>query len=315
MTKLVLFCIIYLLNVEIHKKGDDMKKIDYKKAVLDYVIVGIGCILIAFSITSILKPNGLVSGGVTGITIIFEKLLQIKYTYIYYFLSLSVLALARIVLGKKEALRIIALSILLPLIIIIFERLNINLIQNDRMLASVYFGLICGSGVGLVIKRGYSSGGTDTIAKILHNKIFPFISIGGILLGIDGAIIVVSAFIYNLNVALYAIISQIIFMKAADMIIFGLSSRKVKVEIISNKHTEILEYILHSVNRGVSTNEIKGGYMNLNRTKITTICSPRQSMLIKRFIAQYDPDAFVNVLPVISVWGKGVGFESLIDET
>jgi uncharacterized membrane-anchored protein YitT (DUF2179 family) len=291
-----------------------MKKVDYRKSIFDFVIVALGCILIAFAITSILKPNGLVSGGVTGITIILEKVLGINYTYINYFLSLLVLAIAWVVLGKKDALRIITLSVVFPLILIIFERLNFNFIENDRMLASVYFGIICGSGVGLIIKRGYSSGGTDTIAKILHHKLFPFMSIGGILLGIDGLIIAASALVYGKNVALYAIISQIIFMKAIDMVIFGLSSQKVKVEIVSDKHNELLEFILHTVKRGVSTNSIKGGYMNLDRIKITTICSPRESMILKRFIAQNDPDAFVNVLPVVSVWGKGVGFESLIEE-
>lgn len=291
-----------------------MKKVDYRKIILDYIIVGLGCMLIAFAITAILKPNGLVSGGVTGVTVILEKVLRIKYTYINYILSIFVLVIAWVILGKKEALKIINLSIVLPLIIIIFESLNINFIENDRMLASVYFGIVCGSGVGLVIKMGYSSGGTDTIAKILHNKLFPFISIGTILLAIDGVIIAASAFVYSKDVALYAIISQIIFMKAVDIIIFGLSSRKVKVEIISNKHDEILEYILHSVNRGVSTNVIRGGYMKLDRIKIFTICSPRQSMLIKRFISQNDPEAFVTVLPVASVWGKGIGFDSLIEE-
>jgi uncharacterized membrane-anchored protein YitT (DUF2179 family) len=291
-----------------------MKEIDYKKVITDYVIAALGCILIAFAITAILKPNGLISGGLTGVSIITEELTSINYTYINYFLSLMVLAVAWIVLGKKEALRIITLSLAFPLILIAFEKMNIVFIENDRMLASIYFGILCGSGVGLIIKRGFSSGGTDTVAKILHHKLLPFVSIGTILLGIDGVIIVVSALIYGKSIALYAIISQIIFMKAVDSIIFGLSSRKVKVEIISDRHEEILDYILHSVNRGVSSGKIKGGYMNLDRVKISTICSPRESMLIKRFIGQNDPEAFVNVLPVASVWGKGVGFESLIEE-
>jgi len=287
---------------------------NYKKIVLDIIIVTIGCILTAFSITSILKPNGLISGGITGISIILEKFIHIKYTYIYYALSLFVLLSAWLAVGKKEALKIITLSVTFPIILIVLENLNYNFISNDMILGSVYYGIIGGIGVGLVLKRGFSFGGTDTVAKILHQKVFAFISISEILLGIDGTIIASSAIIYDKKVALYAIISQVITVKVIDMVLFGFSSKKVNIEIISDEYEVITKYILHNVKRGVSSSEIKGGYMNLQRLKISTICSPREAMLIKAFIAQVDQNAFINVLPVISVWGKGAGFDRLVEE-
>jgi len=291
-----------------------LKSNDLKKNVLDCLLVTVGSILIAFAITSILKPNGLVTGGITGISIIIEKLIHIKYTYAYYLLSIVVLIAAWISIGKREGLKIITISIVFPLVLIIFEKLNFSFIKNDLMLASVYYGLICGIGSGLVLKRGYSMGGTDTVAKIFHRKIFTFISVSEILLYIDGAIIASSAIIYNLNIALYAIISQIILVTAIDAVLYGFGSKKVKLEIISSRHEDITNFILNDIKRGVTSYEVKGGYMNLERTKLLTICSPRESMLIKRYISQIDQDAFVDVLPVISVWGKGVGFDSLIEE-
>lgn len=291
-----------------------MRKIDIKKIIADYFFVLVGCILVAFAISSILKPSGLVTGGITGISIIFEKLTGIKYTYIYYVLSLLVLLTAFITMGKREGFKIITLSVLFPLILIIFENLNISFIKNDMMLSSVYFGIVCGIGTGLMLKRGFSSGGTDTIAKILHKKIFTFVGLSEILLCIDATIIATSAIVYNLNVALYAIISQIISMKLVDLVMFGFDSKKVKIEIISDKHEEITQYILHQIVRGVTSCEIRGGYMNATRLKLQTICSPREAMLIKRFISDTDSDAFVNVVPVISVWGKGIGFDSLVEE-
>ena len=270
--------------------------------------------MIAFAITSILKPNELITGGITGISIMLEELVHIKYTYSYYVLSILVLAVAWISMGRREGIKIITMSIIFPFVLIVFERFNFCFIRNDMMLASVYFGLICGIGAGLVLKRGYSMGGTDTIAKILHHRIFTFVSISEILLCIDGLLIASSAIVYNLNTALYAIISQIIVVVMIDTIMFGFGSKKVKLEIISDHHKEITEYIIHSIKRGVTSYEVKGGYKNLALLKILTICSPREAMLVKRYIAQIDPDAFVNVLPVISVWGKGVGFDSLSGE-
>jgi Uncharacterized conserved protein len=295
-------------------EGDRVKKIDYKKFTLDLLFVIVGCILCAFATTSILKPNGLITGGITGISIIIDKLLQIKYTYIYYALSILILTIAWITLGKREGLKIITLSLLFPVILIVFDRLNVSSIQGDLMLASIYYGIISGLGCGLILKRGFSFGGTDTLAKIFHHKIFPFISISEILLGIDAVIIISSAIIYGMNIAMYAVISEIIFMKAIDTVLFGFGSKKVQIEIISDKHEEITDYILHKIKRGVSTYQIRGGYMNQTRIKLVTICSPRESMLIKRFIANRDVNAFVNVISVISVWGKGVGFDSLIDD-
>ncbi|MCG8538648.1 MAG: YitT family protein [Clostridia bacterium] len=291
-----------------------VRKESNKKMTLDFLFLTSGSILLAFAISSILNPNELVTGGITGISVIFDRLTGISYTYIYYVLSLLILISARMLLGKGEAIKIILLSTLFPLILILFEGLNFDFIENDMMLASIYYGTIAGVGCGLILKRGFSMGGTDTIAKILHRKVFPFMSLSQILLVIDLIIIILSAFIYDRRVALYAILTRVVFMKAIDTILFGFGSKKVKIEIISDENEIIQDYILNSIKRGISAYEIKGGYTNMSKQKITSICSPRESMLIKRFIANNDPNAFVDVLPVISVWGKGIGFDSLTEE-
>lgn len=290
-----------------------MSKKNNKDILSDFILVTIGCVLTAFSITSILKPNGLITGGITGISIILEKFIYIKYTYIYYALSVLILIVSYITTGKKEALKIITLSIAFPLILIELENFNYIFIQNDMLLASVYFGIIYGIGIGLVFKRGFSFGGTDTIAKILNKRILNFISISQILLGIDGVIIAASAIIYNKNIALYAIISQIITTRVIDAVMFGFSSKKVQIEIISEKYEQIADYILHKVAKGVTSYEVKGRYKNEKRLKLQTICSPKEAMLIKKFITTADPEAFVNVISITSVWG-GVGFNKLVDE-
>lgn len=290
-----------------------MQKNKNKNFLSDFITVTLGCVLTAFAITSILKPNGLITGGITGISIILEKFIFIKYTYIYYALSVFILIISWATMGKKEALKIITLSISFPLILIELENLKFTFIQNDMLLSSVYFGIIYGVGIGLVVKRGFSFGGTDTIARILYKKVLNFVSLSQILLGIDGLIIAISAIIYGKNIALYAIISQIITTKAIDAVIFGFSSKRVQIEIISDRHEEITEYILNKIARGVTSYEVKGGYKKEKRLKLQTICSPRESMLIKRFITQIDPEAFVNVIAIASVWG-GVGFDKLVDE-
>ena len=292
-----------------------MKKRNYKDLAIDYLFIILGCMILAFAITAILKPNGLTTGGVTGFSFIIDKVFGINYAYIYYLVSIIVLTITWIIMGKREGMKILLLSILFPTTLILFENLNIHFIENDTILASIYYGIIGGAGCGLILKRGYSFGGTDTIAKILHYKLFPFISISQILLGIDVVIIAVSGLVYDRNVALYGILTQVILIKSIDLVLFGFGSKHVKIEIISNENDLIIEYILNSLKRGITSYEIQGGYTNHKRQKIACVCSPREAMLVKMFIAKIDTDAFVDVIPLVSVWGKGVGFESLLNDS
>jgi uncharacterized membrane-anchored protein YitT (DUF2179 family) len=173
------------------------------------------------------------------------------------------------------------------------------------------FGGVCS---GLIFTRGYSFGGTDTIAKIIKSKWMPHVSISKILLVIDAIIIMGSGVFFGRNIALYALVTQIIFSRVVDYVMYGFDSKVVQLEIITDKHDEAAEFILHEIGRGVSNVEITGAYTNTKRSKIITLCSPRESMLIKQFIAKEDKNAFVTVVRVETVWGSGVGFGDLLED-
>ena len=284
-----------------------------QKSSSHYLLMFVGSCLSAFAITAILRPNQLITGGITGISILLDGTFGLPYTIFYYLLAMLVMLATFLTLGKKEVKKIIVYSILFPMILILFETLNLQLILNDLFLSAVFYGIIGGGGFGLIIISGFSSGGTDTIAKILHHRLFPFVSISKLLLFIDIAIILASAFKYNINTALYAIVTQVVFVKSMESIIYGFSSKKVKLEIISENYNDIEDFILNTVVRGITKYRITGGYTKKEKTVLTTICTPRESILIKNFISSVDQDAFIDVLPVSSVWGKGVGFEPLID--
>ncbi len=291
-----------------------MSKWSFEKFFMDLIFLTLGCSSLAFGVTAILRPNGLITGGATGASIVISELIGIPYTMVYYGLSVAILLSSILFIGKAEGLKIVFLTLTFPMVLIGFEAMNIEFIENDLFLASIYFGIFAGTGVGLILKRGYSMGGTESIAKILHRRLFSFLSLSQILLGIDLVIVVSSLLIYDKRIALYAIFTQYVFMKTVDTILFGMGSRKVKIEIISDACDAISDYIMNEVKRGTSMYEIKGGYSNESKMKVVSVCSPRESMLIKRFIANLDPGAFVNVLPVSSVWGEGIGFDALVDE-
>lgn len=289
-----------------------MKKIN--RGFIDYLVVYLGCMIQAFAVTAILRPNGLIVGGFTGVSLVLGEVINIHYTYIYYFLCILVLISAWFILGKREALKIVLLSTTYPIILILFDNLNLHFMDansNDKLLTCIYYGIISGIGMGLILKKGFSQGSSDTVAKIINKKLFPFISISQILLAIDISILILSSFVFGKNAVFYAIIMQMVYAKAVDSVLFGFGSSLVKMVIISSEIDEISEYISGTINRGFSIGSIIGGHTEKRRRKIISICSIRESMLIKDFAAKVDKNAFINLVPVISAWGKGTGFEDL----
>lgn len=298
-----------------------MEKIKHNafRMAIDAMHILVGNILLAFGITVILQPNDLITGGTTGFAIVLGRMTGIDYTYIIYALALLILLATWLVMGRAEARKIIVMSVVFPTTLMVFSRLfpegSYNPTGGDMFLSSIYYGILAGLGVGLYLKRGYSGGGTDTIAKMLHRKLFPFISISQILFALDVTVIVLSVIVFDIRTALYAVITQLVFTKSVEAILYGFAVPLVKMEILSVEEEAIERFILNDIKRGISKYSIVGGYSNQSRVKLITVCSQRETMLIRQRIAELDEDAFVVASPIISVWGKGSDFDSLIDET
>jgi uncharacterized membrane-anchored protein YitT (DUF2179 family) len=288
------------------KWGDTMNNI--KKFLYETMYLTVGCLITAFSVNYILKPNGLITSGIIGLAIILEKYLLIDYYLIYYIATLIILIATFILMGKKEIMKIIFLSIVYPTVLMLMQGIDFKFIENDLLLASIYFSLFYGIGVGMILRKGFSFGGTDTIARILNKKLFPSINVSYLMLILDGFVIIAAAFTFGRNIALYSIISQLIFTKVCDYIMFGFGTKLYKLEIISSQYEEISNYIMHELGRGVTLFKIKGCYTNEEKIQIQSICSPNEAVMVQRFIRKVEPGAFVKVLPVVNVWGRGRRF-------
>lgn len=283
------------------------------KKIMDYIVVYLGCFIQAFSIVCILKPNNLTVGGITGLSLTIGKILDINYTYIYYITCLLILVAAKIVLGMREVKKIILLSTTYPLILIFVNQIKFNFLRDtpDKILICIYYGIFMGIGTGLVLKRGFSQGSSDTVAKILHKKLFSFMGISQVLLGLDISILLASAFVFGRTAVLYAIIMQMVYSKTISVVLFGFGSSLVKVVIISSQLDKISTFMRETINRGYSIGHVYGGHNHVKREKIISVCSLREAMLIKDFITKIDEEAFINIVPTISAWGKEDGLQNL----
>ncbi len=289
-----------------------------KKALIDLLFLFVGCAVGTYSTMGILVPNGLSSGGITGIARILQKVLPVDFSIVYYAEALLVLLACFLLLGGKEARKILLLSVLYPAFLVFFEHVPIHglLETKDLTLAAVYCGVFSGISNGCFFSRGYSSGGTDTIAKIIQKKLLPQMSLSKVLLGLDACIIIASGLFYGRNIALYALITTVISAKMTEAILYGFESRSVQVDVICEREPreELMRYIMEELHRGVTVKEITGGYTGTRRQLVTTLCSPRESVLIRRRVAELDPQAFLSITRLEGVWGKGPGFSELQDK-
>lgn len=290
-------------------------KIAIKKFAVDLIFILIGCFLGAFSLTAVLLPNGLSSGGLTGIVRIIQNFVEVDFSILFYAGAFIIMGLVAIFLGLKEVRKVLLISILLPTVILILEQFNFELLESkDVILAAIFCGILSGISSGIFFYRGYSFAGTDSIARIIRKKLVPHMSLSQIMLFLDGTIIVISAFIFGRNIALYALVTQLIFSKTVDYVIYGFETKFVQLEIITDKPEAVISYIMSDISRGVTSMEVTGEYTKEKRNKLITLCSPRESMLIKKFVSKTDKMAFVTVVHVDTVWGRGQGFNDIQQE-
>ncbi len=281
---------------------------EFIKEILSCII---GMIFLAFTTATILEPSGLVMGGITGTSIISAKAFNVNYAYVFYALSVAILIITYLTIGSKEGHKIIFVSLTLPLFVLFFKSLHLNLAQDDIFLAAVFNGVLTGIGITFILKAGYSTGGTDTLGKIIKIKFLNHMSISNIFATIDILVLIASVFVFSINAALYGIITQYIMLKTINFLMYGKFNSLIKLDIISAEHEEIKNYILKEIGRGATISSVRGAYSDKSFTQLSCILSPRDSIKLKKYIAKIDEKAFVSVTQLSSVWGTAPGFSSI----
>ena len=145
------------------------------------------------------------------------------FSLMYYAGAFVILIIVIATIGIKEAKKVLVVTIMYPAILFVLELFDFKLLEEkDVILAAIFCGVFSGVCNGIVFWRGYAFCGTESIAKIIKKKFMPQVDISKILLALDACIIIISAFIYGRNIALYALVTQFIASKMVDFIMYGL---------------------------------------------------------------------------------------------
>ena len=261
---------------------------------------------------SVMIPNGLTFGGITGIARIVQYYTGWSYSLIYYALALAIMCIVWVALGFGEVRKIILLTLTYPAMMFVLEVNNVVLLKSDDLfLVSVFCGVLLGISTGLTFKAGFSSGGSDSLAKVIKYCYLPHLGLNEITFVINALVVVASAFVFGINIALYAVIMTYVSMKAGDAIMYGFGDKIVQLDIIAGDPEALTKFIMDELGRGASSIEITGEYTGDRRKQIKILCSPRESFIIRRYLAQNDAKSFVTVTSIKSVWGSGRGFSDI----
>ena len=256
-----------------------------------------------------LIPYQVVSGGITGITIIINHVFSWDAEIVTAVLTVGFFILGFLLLGKQFALKTTIATIVYPSSVwlgtLLWENNLFNLGElNDMniLLAAFFGGIFVGVGVGLTFIGGGSTGGVDVIALSLQK--FAKVKTSVITFAVDGIIILLGfVFTGKFNMVLIGIISAFVTSLMVDRLFDA--DRNVVVNIISKKYEEINEYVIKQLDRGSTFISGVGGYSKGEITILQVVLNIREYYILQGVISRIDPTAFVSVSKTFSVRGEG----------
>ena len=270
----------------------------------DYAIVSFGTLLYCLAWTSFLIPNGTSSGGGTGLCTIIYFATGLPVAYSFFALNAILLILAFISLGKSfgfKTIYVIILSSVLLEFLPDYEQLVVHF--DNRLLISVVGGLVEAVGIGIILLRGGSSGGTD-IAAMIINKYWP-VSPGKVYLYSDffiiASILLIPGKTFEDMIYSYATVLTFSFM--VDYVLLGQKS-SVQILVFSKKYKEVADHIIE-MDRGVTALNSVGWYSGEESKVLLIVARKSQLHQIVSIIKEIDNKAFVSVSTATSVYGEG----------
>ena len=266
-----------------------------------------GNALMAFSVAAFIMPHGLISGGVTGIGIFLCHFLGGDVSVLVLILNILTLILGLAVLGKGFFLKTVASSLLYPIFLSVFQRIPaISDITSSPLLATLFGGCLVGIAVGIVMRVGASTGGTDVVNLVLHK--YTHLPVSILVYACDFLIIGCQALFAAPEQILYAILMLVILTRTLDQVMI-LGQHQIQIFAITAHYEEIRQKLLHELKAGVTMMLLETGCAREQQTGVLCVIPPRKLYDAKELIHSIDPDAFITVTQIKEVRGQGFSLE------
>lgn len=286
-----------------------MKTNKFLSVLWDYFLMTVGSLIFCMAWTSIIIPTGLASGGLTGLCTIIQYATggAIPIGWTYPIINIGLLIIGFLTLGRAFGIKTIYVIILTSVLFELlpkFPMLECHEFVDDKLIGALVGAGLESVGLGLVLLRGGSSGGTDIVAMMI-NKYWP-VSPGRVYLFTDIFIIASMLFVPDKGIidVVYAYVIMLGFSFGIDFVLLGNKS-SVQILVFSSKYQEIADHMINVVHRGVTALQSVGWYSQ-KEGKVLLIVSRKQQMNdVIREVKSIDSKAFISVSTAMSVYGEG----------
>lgn len=278
-----------------------LKEITNSKKLKRYVMFFVGVFLSAVAFNVFLKPCNLIF-GLSGFSIITEKFFNIDPSLVILLGNILLLIASFVFLGIDKTKPTIVGSILYPVLVKVTENFPnyIDLGNTETIVIALCGALISGIGTGLIFKNNFTTGGTDVLKQILsHYGKMPYSKAN---IYSEGLIMLAGGIFFGWQSFIYSFITLYASGMISDKVILGISEYKT-LEIITTEEKNIKEFIMESLNRGVTEIEAQGGYTNKKKKVLLCAIPTREYFIATEAIKKLDPEAFVIVIDTYEIQG------------
>lgn len=263
----------------------------------------VGNTMYALAITIFILPNGLITGGTTGLALFFYHQFGVPIQGFVTVFNVAMFVLGAAVLGKKFALTTVISTFYYPFILSVFQSLPaLGKVTEDNLLAVIFSGLLIGAGIGVVIRAGASTGGMDIPPLVLNKKMGLPVSMT--MNGMDTAILLLQIVFTDKEMVLYGILLVLAYTSVLNRVLL-LGQAKMQVKIVTERYEEINQAIARDLDRGVTLFRSRTGHLKRDGYVVMSVVNNRELVQLNQLIQKIDPQAFIVIHQVNEVRGRG----------
>lgn len=271
-----------------------------RELTLAWVQILIGCVIGGMAYPLFLTPNDIAPGGLTGVAMIVGHFTGLPVGMLSLALNVPLFVLGYLRVGGRFVFRSLCATVLFSLAI---DLIPFQCMTDDVLLSSICGGAMLGVGLGLILRGGATTGGTDMMAKLVHRR-FPTISVAAFLFALDFMVVVAAGLTIGGSEALYALICIYVSSKVIDVVMVGFTANKA-CYIMSTAWERISDRIISDMNRGCTHVKARGAFTREERPLLLCVISRQELPQIKDIVREEDPAAFMFVTEAFEALGEG----------
>ena len=268
-----------------------------RETLKEFSIITAGTTIVAAAVFFFMLPSHVSVGSGAALAMVLSNFIPLSVSTITLIMNVGLLIIGFILIGPEFGAKTIYCSILMPVIMGIFERIfpGFQSITQDPLLDVICYILVVGVGLSILFSRNASSGGLDIVAKIMNKYLR--VDLGKAMSYSGIAVALSSALCYDSKTVVLSLLGTYFGGMVVDNFIFGINIKR-RVCVISEHLDEIVHFVIHDLHSGATLNEIIGGYDRTPRMEMVTIVDKHEYRLLMDFLHKADPKAFVTVYSV-----------------